>query len=127
MILEYCRDEELPRPAEAQCHDCVAACQGVLSTDICRAWGAWVVGLRDLVLEFDDQAIEAIAEICQQVNNETENIGARRLHTIMEYLLEDISFEASERKGERLRIDEAEVRRRLESIIESKDLSKYIL
>ena len=75
---------------------------------------------------FTDDAIGRIAEISQQVNDETENIGARRLHTVMEYLLEDISFEAPERQGA-ITIDGAEVERRLADIIEDRDLAKYIL
>lgn len=80
-----------------------------------------------VTITIEDSAIDAMAEICQRVNQETENIGARRLHTIMELLLEDISYEAPERKGETLVIDEAEVERRLAGIIEDRDVSKYIL
>jgi len=78
-------------------------------------------------LSFTDEAITAIAEICARVNEESENIGARRLHTIMEYLLEDISFEAPERPGERLEVDAELVRARLANIVEDHDLTKYIL
>ncbi|HOE67379.1 MAG TPA: ATP-dependent protease ATPase subunit HslU [Candidatus Hydrogenedentes bacterium] len=78
-------------------------------------------------VEIADDAVEALARICQQVNNETENIGARRLHTIMEYLLEDISFDAPERRGETLRIDAADVEKRLAGIVEKRDLGQYIL
>ncbi|MBI2431834.1 MAG: ATP-dependent protease ATPase subunit HslU [Candidatus Hydrogenedentes bacterium] len=78
-------------------------------------------------IEFTDDAISAIAEICQRVNEESENIGARRLHTIMEYLLEEISFDAPQRGGERHTIDATEVRRRLEDLAEDQDLAKYIL
>ena len=80
-----------------------------------------------VTITIDDSAIEKMAEICQRVNQESENIGARRLHTIMELLLEDISFEAPERKGETLLIDAAEVERRLAGIVEDHDVSKYIL
>ena len=68
-----------------------------------------------------------MAVICQQVNEETENIGARRLHTIMEYLLEDISYEANERAGEKIVIDADHVRERLSSLAEKPDLKKYVL
>lgn len=78
-------------------------------------------------IDFAGEAIEALAAISQRVNDETENIGARRLHTVMEYLLEEISFEASERPGEKLLLDAAEVERRLQGIIEDRDLSRYIL
>ena len=78
-------------------------------------------------LEFTDEAIDEMAVICQQVNEETENIGARRLHTIMEYLLEDISYEANERAGEKIVIDADHVRERLASLAEKPDLKKYVL
>ena len=80
-----------------------------------------------IALSFTDGAVESIAKICQRVNDETENIGARRLHTIMEYLLEDLSYEAPERQGETVVIDEQQVRERLAGIMEDQDLSKYIL
>ncbi len=80
-----------------------------------------------VALEFTDDAVDAIARMCQRVNSETENIGARRLHTIMENLLEDISFEAPARQGESLRIDGDEANRRLQGIMEDQELSKYIL
>ncbi len=78
-------------------------------------------------LEFEADAITKIAEICQRVNEEAENIGARRLHTIMEYLLEDLSFEAPERSGETVMIDSEEVVRRLADAVEDRDLGRYIL
>jgi len=80
-----------------------------------------------VTLEFTDNAIGAMAEICREVNDETENIGARRLHTIMEFLLEELSFNADENAGKTLTIDDAAVRERLESLIEKRDLSGYIL
>jgi ATP-dependent HslUV protease ATP-binding subunit HslU len=78
-------------------------------------------------VEFKEEAIDAVAAMAQRVNEDTENIGARRLHTIMEYLLEEISFEASERPGEKLVLDAAEVEHRLKGIAEDRDLSRYIL
>jgi ATP-dependent HslUV protease ATP-binding subunit HslU len=78
-------------------------------------------------LEFTSEAVEAIAAICQRVNEETENIGARRLHTVMEYLLEDISFEAPEQHGVTVRIDKSEVEKRLADVVEDRDLSRYVL
>lgn len=80
-----------------------------------------------VTLEFDEDAIDTIAEYCQRVNDETENIGARRLHTLLENLLEDISFTAPERPGDHLRIDAAMVRERLALKVENHDLSRYIL
>ena len=81
----------------------------------------------DVELEFTKNGIEEIAEISQQVNEKTENIGARRLHTVMEKLLEDISFNASELKGKKITIDANFVKEKLSEIIKSEDLSRYIL
>jgi ATP-dependent HslUV protease ATP-binding subunit HslU len=78
-------------------------------------------------LRFEADAIEEIAEIASQVNERTENIGARRLHTILERLLDDVSFEAPERRGEEVVVDAAHVRRRLADIVKDQDLSRYIL
>lgn len=80
-----------------------------------------------VTLEFTDDAIEALARICQKVNDETENIGARRLHTILEFLLEDVSFDASSYQGQTVRIDAPAVESRLAGIIEDRDLARYIL
>ncbi len=78
-------------------------------------------------LVFEDDAIEAIAEIAYEVNSRTENIGARRLHTIMEKLLSDISFHAPELKGQTIGITRQYVFEVLKDIIEDQDLSRYIL
>lgn len=80
-----------------------------------------------VTLEFEEEAIDAIAEYCQRVNDETENIGARRLHTLLENLLEEVSFTAPERPGDVLRVDAAMVRERLALKVENHDLSRYIL
>jgi ATP-dependent HslUV protease ATP-binding subunit HslU len=80
-----------------------------------------------VTLEFQPDAIRTIAEIAVQVNDRTENIGARRLFTVMERLLEELSFEAPERRGQRMTITAEEVRRRLAEIVKSEDLSRYIL
>lgn len=80
-----------------------------------------------VTVEFTDAAVNSMARIAQQVNEQTENIGARRLHTVMEFLLEDISFDAPETKGKTVTLDAHEVEQRLQKIIESRDLSKYIL
>jgi ATP-dependent HslUV protease ATP-binding subunit HslU len=74
-----------------------------------------------------DDAVEEIAELAELVNTRMENIGARRLHTIMEKLFEDISFEAPERQGDAVTIDAPYVRKKLEAIIKDEDLSRYIL
>jgi ATP-dependent HslUV protease ATP-binding subunit HslU len=78
-------------------------------------------------LDFTDDAVEEIARIAAQVNERTENIGARRLHTVLERLLEQISFEAPEMHGRTIAIDAAYVRERLEEILRDQDLSRYIL
>lgn len=81
----------------------------------------------DLKLEFTDAAIYRIAEIAWQVNERLENIGARRLHTVMEHLLEKISFEASEKGGTHVKIDEVYVNESLKDLADNEDLSRYIL
>ncbi|NPA53884.1 MAG: ATP-dependent protease ATPase subunit HslU [Aquificae bacterium] len=78
-------------------------------------------------LEFTDEAIETIAEIAEEVNEKTENIGARRLHTILEKIMEDFSFEAPDLKGQHIIIDEKLVRNKLKNIIQNEDLTRYIL
>jgi ATP-dependent HslUV protease ATP-binding subunit HslU len=80
-----------------------------------------------VVLRFLPEAVEAVAEIAMRVNTSTENIGARRLYTVMEKLLEDISFEAPEMPGKELTIDAEYVRHRLSDIWRDQDLSRYIL
>ncbi len=74
-----------------------------------------------------DSAVRAVAEMAAIVNERTENIGARRLHTILERLLEELSFDAPERMGAKVTIDEAYVRKQLEGIVTDLDLSRYIL
>lgn len=78
-------------------------------------------------LEFSDDAITRLAEIAFQVNESTENIGARRLHTVLERLFEDLSFTASDKHGEQITIDSAYVDQRLTSLAQDQDLSRYIL
>ena len=80
-----------------------------------------------VTIEFTKDSIEEIASLCERVNEKTENIGARRLHTILEKLLEEISFEAPDRKNEKLKIDAKYVREKLDGIVKDEDLSRYIL
>jgi ATP-dependent HslUV protease ATP-binding subunit HslU len=80
-----------------------------------------------LNVEFTGDGVRRIAETAWQVNEKTENIGARRLHTVMERLLEELSFEAPERGELRQVVDEAFVRERLEGLVRDEDLSRYIL
>lgn len=81
----------------------------------------------DVNLEFTKDAIESIAEIAAKVNEATENIGARRLHTVMEALLEELSFNAPNYSGQTIVIDSNYVREKLSKIVEDQDLSRYIL
>ncbi|NLZ17726.1 MAG: ATP-dependent protease ATPase subunit HslU [Desulfobulbaceae bacterium] len=78
-------------------------------------------------LEFEDAAIREMARIAMQVNQKTEDIGARRLHTVMERVLDDISFSAPERETGRVLVQADYVRRQLEDISQNEDLSRYIL
>ncbi|MEL0641204.1 HslU--HslV peptidase ATPase subunit [Pseudoalteromonas aliena] len=78
-------------------------------------------------VEFSDDAIERIAKAAWQVNEKTENIGARRLHTVMERLMEEISYDASEKAGSSLVIDAAYVEKHLGALVKDEDLSRFIL
>jgi ATP-dependent HslUV protease ATP-binding subunit HslU len=80
-----------------------------------------------VTLAFTDNAVADIARIAEAVNSRTENIGARRLHTIMECLLADILFDAPDRKGERIPVDRGYVEEKLKDVQEDEDLSRYIL
>jgi ATP-dependent HslUV protease ATP-binding subunit HslU len=78
-------------------------------------------------LAFTDEAIHRIAEFATVVNDRTENIGARRLHTVMEKLLDEISFEGPDLADKRVTIDGDYVSRMLAEIVKNEDLSRYIL
>jgi len=78
-------------------------------------------------LKFGEGAVKRIAEIAWEVNESTENIGARRLHTIMERLLDTISFDAPDRDGESITLDAAYVNEHLDALASNEDLSRYIL
>jgi ATP-dependent HslUV protease ATP-binding subunit HslU len=80
----------------------------------------------NVTLDFREDAIEQLAAYAMKVNEQTENIGARRLHTVLERVLEDISFDAPETTGSVV-IDGAYVRARLADVVENADLSGYIL
>ena len=81
----------------------------------------------EVSLEFDESGVRRIAEVAFHVNENTENIGARRLHTVMERLLETVSFEASDRSGAKILIDEEYVDQHLAELSRDEDLSRYIL
>ncbi len=86
-----------------------------------------LIGTEEVTLDITDDAVTEVARIAARVNESVENIGARRLQTVMERLLEDISFEAEEHKGETITVDAAYVRERLDDLAGDTDLSKYIL
>ncbi|HZI81425.1 MAG TPA: ATP-dependent protease ATPase subunit HslU [Vicinamibacterales bacterium] len=86
-----------------------------------------LMGAEDVTLTFTPGAVERIAEFAARVNEITENIGARRLHTVMERLLDDVSFEAPDLVEKTVTIDEAYVDRMLAGIVKNEDLSRYIL
>ncbi len=102
--------------------------QILTNTDACltRQYEA-LLATEDVKLEFRPEAIRRMAEIAWQVNEKTENIGARRLYTVIEKLLEDISFNAGKRSGEAVVIDAAYVDRRLKELAQSEDLARYVL
>ena len=81
----------------------------------------------DVALVFADDAVEKIAETAAEVNNSTENIGARRLHTVLEKLLDEISFDAPDMKEKKLVIDAGYVEEKIADIVKDRDLSRYIL
>ena len=78
-------------------------------------------------LEFSDDGIDAIANIATEVNSTVENIGARRLHTIIERVLDEISFTATDRSGEKIVIDSEYIKKNLGELVKDTDLSKFIL
>jgi ATP-dependent HslUV protease ATP-binding subunit HslU len=86
-----------------------------------------LLGTEGVTIEFADDGIEALARIAAEVNEAVENIGARRLQTVMEKLLEDVSFDAEDRSGQSLLIDAAFVEKQLSSIARNADLSRYVL
>ena len=86
-----------------------------------------LMDIEGVKITFQEDAIQALAAYAYQVNQSAQNIGARRLHTIMERLLEELSFEAPDMKMGQVEINEAYVRQRLEDVAQDEDLSKFIL
>jgi ATP-dependent HslUV protease ATP-binding subunit HslU len=80
-----------------------------------------------VALQFTDEAVEAIARVAADVNERAENIGARRLHTVLEKVLEEISFGADAQAGQKIVLDAAAVRERLAGVLQDEDVSRYIL
>ncbi|CAJ2376353.1 MAG: ATP-dependent protease ATPase subunit HslU [Gammaproteobacteria bacterium] len=88
---------------------------------------AALMATEGVTLQFTEAGVRRIAEAAWQVNEQTENIGARRLHTVMERLLETLSFEAADKSGQKAVVDEEYVERHLRDLVEDQDLSRYIL
>jgi len=88
---------------------------------------AALLDTEEVQLAFAESGVRRVAEVAFQVNENTENIGARRLHTVMERLLETISFEASDKSGSKLTIDAGYVNDHLAELAQDEDLSRYIL
>lgn len=86
-----------------------------------------LLGVEGVTLEFEDDAIQAIAQIAQKANESNQDIGARRLHTVVENIIEDISYNADEYKNQTVKITKTLVHEKLDTIIEDQDVSKYIL
>jgi len=86
-----------------------------------------LLGTEDVQLEFTESGVRRLAEVAYQVNENTENIGARRLHTVMERLLETVSFEASDKSGTHVQINAGYVDEHLAELSKDEDLSRYIL
>jgi ATP-dependent HslUV protease ATP-binding subunit HslU len=86
-----------------------------------------LMGTEGMRLDFGDDAIDALAELAADINERVENIGARRLHTVLERLLEDISFTAADRSGETMTVDAAYVKERVAPLAQKGDLSRFIL
>jgi len=86
-----------------------------------------LIGTEGVTLRFADPAVDALAELAADINDRVENIGARRLHTVLERLLEEISFTASDRRGQTVVVDAAYVKERVAPLAQKGDLSRFIL
>lgn len=86
-----------------------------------------LLGVEEMELYFEDEAVKAIAQLSHKANETAEDIGARRLHTVLERILEDISFEADEYKGKVFKVTSELVHEKLDIVVEDDDLSRYIL
>jgi len=93
---------------------------------LCRQYAA-LLATEGVELKFEESGVQRLAEVAFEVNEKTENIGARRLHTVMERLLENVSFEAADRSGSVVVIDRAYVEGNLGELVRDQDLSRYIL
>ncbi|HIC77592.1 MAG TPA: HslU--HslV peptidase ATPase subunit, partial [Sulfurovum sp.] len=86
-----------------------------------------LLGVEEVELEFKEDALRAIAKYSSVANEKTEDIGARRLHTIMERIVEDISFNADEFAGQKVLVDKALIEEKLDKLVEDEDITRYIL
>ena len=86
-----------------------------------------LMATEQVTLDFADDAVDALAELAADINDRIENIGARRLHTVLERLLEDVSFSATDRSGERITVDAAYVNEKVAPLAKKGDLSRFIL
>jgi len=93
---------------------------------LCRQYAALML-TEGVVLEFAQSGVQRLAEVAFEVNARTENIGARRLHTVMERLLETVSYDAADRSGSRVLVDRQYVESNLGELAKNEDLSRYIL
>ena len=102
--------------------------QILTNTDACltRQYEA-LLATEGVTVDFQPTAIKRLAEIAWQVNEKTENIGARRLHTVMEKLLEEVSYDAAKHSGATITVDAAYVDARLKDLAQSEDLARYVL
>jgi ATP-dependent HslUV protease ATP-binding subunit HslU len=88
---------------------------------------AALLGTENVTLSFTDDAVDALSDLAADINERIENIGARRLHTVLERLLEDISFTATDRAGETISVDAAYVNEKVAPLAQKGDLSRFIL
>ena len=102
--------------------------QILTNTDACltRQYEA-LLATEGVTIDFQPAAVKRLAEIAWQVNEKTENIGARRLHTVMEKLLEEVSYDAAKHSAATIAIDAAYVDARLKDLAQSEDLARYVL
>ena len=90
-------------------------------------WQVALMGTEGVDLEITDDAKKRIAKLATEINRDVDNIGARRLHTIMERLMEDLSFSASDRAGERVVLGAEEVQTSVGDLLKKTDLSRFVL
>src|SRR5690606_17628394 len=86
-----------------------------------------LMGTEQVTLDFTEDGIDALADVAAEINQSVENIGARRLHTVMEKVLEEISFTAADKSGSTLTVDRAYVQARIGDLAKNADLSRFIL